>query len=303
MMPLMAMSDLPLFGVLTGFEIPDDEIRIAGGVVLKKRFADIFSTPLMAYGAPEAGKHHPAPWSAIDGGTFLKCRVEIQITSAETFEGLSPTTFAWLIAALLRLHIDAPIRLAAVRNLPFTEENAREPSGTLFEAAPIQWGLFHPGRDFILATESNLAWLRRQLPRAIAMWQDERFQHSFTIFDQARWSATADACAVMLWTAVEILLETSALQDKGKLIAQRLSAFIALDSLDKDRALQVIRSLYRNRGSIVHAGGTMEQRDFIQLFRIVTVAFQNAVIHGLPMQMDAQCHLSPAGACAGQASS
>jgi hypothetical protein len=280
------MLELPLFGVVTGIEIPADDITLLGGVALKRQFADIFSTPLMAYVAPEPGMHHPAPWTAVEGGTFLRCRVEIQITTADSLGGLSPTILAWLIAALLRLHLDAPIRLAAVRNMSFTKDNANEPSGKLFEAAPVQWGVFHPGQDFVLATDSNLAWLRRQLPRAIALWHEERFQRSFTIFDQSRWSATADACAVMLWTAIEILLETSALQDKGKLISQRLAALVAADAADKERAQQVIRALYRNRGSIVHAGGTMERRDFIQLFRLATVAFQNAVVLGLPTQAE-----------------
>jgi hypothetical protein len=41
----MAMSDLPLFGVLAGLEIPDDEFPLADGVVLKKRL-QTFSAPL-----------------------------------------------------------------------------------------------------------------------------------------------------------------------------------------------------------------------------------------------------------------
>jgi hypothetical protein len=286
------MLELPLFGVITGFEIPDDNIALSPGVMLKNQFADIFSTPVVAYAAPELGKHHPAPWTSVEGGTFLRCRVEIKITTVDGLGGLSPTSLAWLIAALLRLHLDAPIRLAAVRNMSFTKDNASEPSGRLFEAAPVQWGVFHPGQDFVLATDSDLAWLRRQLPRAIALWQEERFQRSFTIFDQSRWSATADACAMMLWTAMEILLETSALQDKGKLISQRLAAYVAADPAAKERARQVTRALYRNRGSIVHAGGTMKQRDFILLFRLATVAFQNAVVHGLPAQTE--CEQPPA---------
>jgi hypothetical protein len=61
------MLEPPLFGVITGFEIADAEIPILSGVALKKQFADIFDTPLMAYVAPEPGKHNPAPWTAVEG--------------------------------------------------------------------------------------------------------------------------------------------------------------------------------------------------------------------------------------------
>jgi hypothetical protein len=64
------MHELPLFGVITGFEIPADNIALLPGVALKKQFADIFSTPVMAYVAPEPGKHHPAPWTAVEGAPF-----------------------------------------------------------------------------------------------------------------------------------------------------------------------------------------------------------------------------------------
>ncbi len=260
--------------------LPCETFDIAKGIRLRNIFADIFTTPMMAYSSPDPGTHHPAPWSAVAGGSFFECRTELEISTLESCMGFSTKTVAWLIVAIMRLHLDGPIRLAALSNKPFQKEHASASGGFLFEAAPVQWGIFNPNQRAVPTTASNLAWFARELPLTLSLWPDERFQRAFAIFDEARWSANDASAVTMLWTAVEILLGVSASRDKGRVISAKLSGLIGKDPGEQEKVLPVIRDLYQKRGSIVHAGGKMAMRDFIQLFRFVSVAFQRTIVGG-----------------------
>jgi len=273
-----------LYGCVAGIELPCDKFKVANGITLSKIFADIFNTPVIAFAPPETGKHHPGPWSAVRGGSLLQCRAQIEITDTDPYADFSDNSLAWFVVALMRLKLDAPIRLAATSRAPFAIQNASQASfdSELFEAAPVQWGIFFSDKPFYAASAQDLNWLELLLPQALALWKEERFRLAFTIFDQARWSATSESSATMLWTAIEILLGISAVRDKTRAISAGLSDFIAKDQSERDKIYPVVRDLYRTRGSVIHAGGSPQKNEFVQLFRFVAVALQKALVGRLP---------------------
>jgi hypothetical protein len=168
-------------------------------------------------------------------------------------------------------------------------ERKQEIQAIAFESAPHQIGTFTAMR--VDVTDEELSWLRDMLPVAARLYHDERFFRAFSVYDQAQWSPTPEIGTVLVWTAIEILFNLASEREKTKSICKALSSYVAADQSDRDRAYQVIQSLYYKRGQTVHAGRTIAAQDVIQSFRLATVAFQRVLVDGgLPLIQQETVH-------------
>lgn len=193
-----------------------------------------------------AGQHTPAPWVAVHGNfNSYQSRVELSITDTGALDGFSPSQTAWLVAALLRLRAESPVRVAVVANMPLASlPNMNDPWALAFEASGYQTGIFRS--QYTELTAADIAWLSNALPIAAHFYHDERFMRSFTIFDESLWSGRTEVGAVLIWTAMEILFDLSGEQHKTKAICSALSGHVAIDEQDRDRAYNVIGSCMKS---------------------------------------------------------
>jgi hypothetical protein len=267
---------LPLYGCLTGIELPVDSFDLATGIKLRRGVFEVFSSPMLAFKEAAPGSHTPAPWVAVHGGFAFKSRTELAIEDLSALDGFSPSKAAWLVAALLRLRIEAPVRIPTVANVPLAMLGEQKNAWALaFEASPHHIGLFRSLRTEIKPVD--LQWLSATLPVASRFFHDERFMRALSIFDECVWSGRVEMGTVLVWTAIEILFDLSGEQHKTKAICSALSAHVASDAQDRDRAYNVIRDLYEKRGRIVHAGREIEAQDFGQSFALARAAFLNVL--------------------------
>lgn len=285
-------SKTPIYGCLTGIALENENVTILPGVTLKRVYVDTFGATMMAFVPPPTPKSpHPGPWAAVRGGFSFEARVQVELRDMSAFDGLSPSVAVWLVAALLRLCISSPIRLAVIANMPFdtSKENRERLQAIAFESAPHQIGVFTEMRAE--ATEEQLVWLRDTLPAGARLYHDERFFRAFSIYDQAQWTPTPEIGAVLVWTAIEILFDLASAREKTKAICKALSDYVGVDRSDRDRAYQVIQDLYYKRGQVVHAGRSMATQDVIQSYRLANVAFQRVLIDGtLPITSRGTIH-------------
>jgi hypothetical protein len=206
---------------------------------------------------------------------MMKARVELAISQTSIDGFALPTATAWLVASLLRLRISAPVRVAVVANMPFDSmaDSWQKVEAMAFETGTKQWGVFRA--ETVQATLEDLLWLRRSLPVAARLYQDERFQRAFSIYDDALWAPRKELATILIWTALEILFEASSDQNKTRAISELVSEWIGHDRADRDRAYNVIRALYHKRGRVVHVGKQIETIDFIESLQICKAVFGN----------------------------
>jgi hypothetical protein len=215
----------------------------------------------------------------VDGAYHsFQARVELAIENLAAFEGFAPSQAMWLIATLLRLRIEAPVRVTAVANVPFATLKERTNIWPLsFEGAPYQNGLFRAGRMDM--TTEDLDWLSDTVPVAARLFHERRFMRALTIFDESVWASRLEIGTVFIWTAIEILFDCSGEQHKTKAISAALADCVGRDKADRHRAYQVIADLYGKRGQVVHSGRNIEREDFGQSHALARAAFVNVLEH------------------------
>ncbi len=275
----------PLYGCLTGFELPCTSYELSSGLLLRQVYVDTFAAPMMAFAPPALpDKHSPGPWVPVRGGFSFECRVELCVLDSGRFDGFTSSLTAWMVAALFRLRIESPVRLAVLGNMPFDEmgERSQDAIAVAFEGGVNHLGLFK-GKS-LLATEDDLAFVRELLSNTARLYHDDRFFRAFSVYDEASWSPTVELGIVRIWTAIETLFGLGSAQNKTKAIAGALSDYISSSPSDRDRAYNVIRDLYQKRGRVVHVAGTVDQDDFMQTYAIARCAFRKVIIDGeLPL--------------------
>jgi hypothetical protein len=276
-MPVPDKDTLPLYGCLTGVVLPEPQVRLAEGITLTRGYFEVFSTPMLAFSEAQPGKHTPGPWVAVHGAfNSYASRVELAVESVAALDGFMPSQAAWLVAALLRLRAESPVRLAAVANVPLLSiVDQRDGWALAFEASAHQVGIFRS--QYTKLTAEDLDWLVAALPVAASFYHDDRFMRAFTVFDESLWSDRTEVGIILIWTAIEILFDLGGAQHKTKAICAALSEHVGVNEQDRDRAYNVIRELYDKRGRAVHGGRHIEKHDYAQSFAFARAAFVNCI--------------------------
>jgi hypothetical protein len=280
-------DELPVYGCLTGFTLPVENFEIGPGIVLRRTVVDVHDGLGVSFTAP-----HRFPTRAGDPfgqlGRVLRdthqvsqARVELLISAVSSDRSTLPTTVAWLVASLLRLQIDAPVRLPLLGRTPFGEDAPDQLTKVLgLETAPPNWGR-SPKEQLVAARHEDLLWLRRCLPIALDLYQDDRFQRAYSIYDEALSSPRKELVAVLIWTAIEILFDASSEQNKTRAICEGVSSRIGRDAADCDRIYNLTRDLYVERGRVVHVGKKIAPDTFIKSLSLCRTVFRTIVSSGM----------------------
>lgn len=274
--------DPVFYGCITAVALHEEIVQLCSGITIEKVFVDTFGPTLAAFAPPRPPLNsHPGPWVIVDYGAMHKCRVQIKAEPDHLPFAADGKDAAWLTAAVLRLQVPLPIRLAVGAWQPFMEmpQNSNMAKPFAYEAAPQQLGAFQvPGDDHRILSSEDLAWLKTFVPIAGNFLSDRRFSSAFELYDQAQWARTIETGMTLMWTSLEVLFDLGAAQNKTKAICRALSEYVTVNRPERDRAYTIIQKLCEQRGRIVHAGHSLTEQDAIQAFQLAKVAFRRVLI-------------------------
>ena len=80
------MTTTSFYAGFTGLQFPPEmgELDLGQGLVLRRTYAHLMSTYMMAFQPPEApGKHHPAPWKGTTRHDGFDVHTELELGSEQ----------------------------------------------------------------------------------------------------------------------------------------------------------------------------------------------------------------------------
>lgn len=246
---------LPLYAGISGVTMEGSSLELAPGITLEPTLVEILQTQTLAFALPaDPSRHHPGPWSSLPGGTgTISCRVSATVTSL--IEPIPTSSRAvYIVAALIRLYVDSPVRLALISDYPL------EALGALGRSADVIAVETHRSQGGAFASETqklamkDVMFIGLMVPSFARLLHVERFHRSFSMFDQAQWCPSPETAMVLIWSAIENLFNLGSAREKTKSVARVVSDYLHDDRSNRDRCYAEVVRLYEERGGVVHAG-------------------------------------------------
>ncbi len=268
----------PIYACLTGVAIAEEKVLLSEDCLISKIFVDTFSTTMMVFAPPiSPAKHHPGPLVAVDEYKSFNARAQIELKNLNDFEHLSAEVALTIIVSMMRLRISAPIRIPVLGNMPFNV--MKDSSGTArakpFESFPSHIGVFK--EECHTLSPNDIDWIKQAIATVVKLCRADRFFRAFTVYEQAQWVPTTEIAIQLLWTAMETLLNLSAVSNKAKSLSAALADHVTDDRPSRDKAYQDIKRLYENRGKVVHSARNVVDNDVFNTVNLARVAFCRAV--------------------------
>ncbi|MEF9443316.1 hypothetical protein OWT26_25420 [Burkholderia sp. 1A5] len=245
------MTTTSFYAGFTGLQLPPemDELDLGQGLVLRRTYAHLMSTYMMAFQPPEApGKHHPAPWKGTTRHDGFDVHTELVIPAGYKPPGqLTAFEVARTITSVLRLFVDPTIRFLVQSTHSLSEVATipdREIAITPVESTKqyIQLALVSDGN-----APARLGWVRDHWQNAVELMASHAdFRLAMEAFELSTFVPHHALTLVSLWGALEALFSPSTSE-----LRFRVSVLIA--SYVHPRARGV--SLFNARSSIFTTNG------------------------------------------------
>ena len=266
-------EDIPLFGGLTGASLGVDFFEVCEGLVLRRTYAHVMSPYILAFKQPETpDRYHPGPWKSARGGMYLDVEIEVALDEGARPTGFNRLNTLWWTLALLRLVTGAKLRMPVVSDTSYR-------SVPMCSVEPVLWPIETLPSQFFTVPEppgvigeEHLVWVREVFSSGSELMNNEAFGRAFQTFDDVVWAHSAGSALVMVWAALETLIQPG--RDKiTKKLASSLATLLEPPGAERERVFQRVVSLYEIRGSSVHASRVPEAQQLMSSFDIARRSF------------------------------
>ena len=262
------MQNESFFFGLHGLQLPEPQIELGKGIVIRETYASIFAPFMVAFAPPESlGTHHPGPWSASSGGVSYDISAELVIPLKKEGEPAKSLQTARVILFLLRLGVNPAITLPVFSNVAFSKENAGAKDQTL-----------HPfevqGRSFPLAVSESTA-RSEALDWVCSHWEitqklvdsSSEFALASDSIDQGQFIQNTALTLVSLWGALEALFAPSSAELRFR-VSALIASFLEPPGTDRKERQKKIAKLYDERSKAAHGRPKHSQEHLLDTFNL-----------------------------------
>ena len=242
------MTTTSFYAGFTGLQLPPemDELDLGQGLVLRRTYAHLMSTYMMAFQPPEApGKHHPAPWKA---------------TAFEV---------ARTITSVLRLFVDPTIRFLVQSTHSLSEVATipdREIAITPVESTKqyIQLPLVSDGN-----APARLGWVRDHWQNAVELMASHAdFRLAMEAFELSTFVPHHALTLVSLWGALEALFSPSTSELRFR-VSVLIASYVHPPGGGRLALQREIFDLYDKRSAAAHGKPKHDTTHLVQTFNIL----------------------------------
>jgi len=262
-----------LYAGLTSLHLPPDhdEVDLGQGLLLRRTYAHLMSSYMMAFNQPEVpGSHHSAPWKATTRHDGFDVHVELVIPNGYKPPGdMTSYDVARTITSVLRLCVDPTIRflvqsthsLSEVASIP-NEEIQISP----VEATEQYIRLATIGEAPVL---DSLGWVQEYWSTAVALMASHAdFRLAMEAFGLSTFVPHHALTLVSLWGALEALFSPSASELRFR-VSVLIASYVHPPGEARLALQREIFDLYDKRSAAAHGKPKHNTTHLVQTFNIL----------------------------------
>lgn len=263
------MQDESFFFGLHGLQLPEPEIELGKGIIIRATYANIFAPFMVAFAPPESPqKHHPGPWSVASGGFSYDITSELVIPLEKEAEPEKYLQTARVILFLLRLVVNPAITLPVFSNMAFSKDNAGV-KGLKLQPFEIQGRIFPLAVGESFAGSGALEWVRNhwQITQKLVDSSTE-FELARNAIDQGQFIQNTALTLVFLWGALEALFSPSTAELRFR-VSALIASFLEPPGIDRSERQKKIAKLYDERSKAAHGRPKHSQQHLLDTFNLL----------------------------------
>jgi hypothetical protein len=268
-----------LFADMTGVSLPVDEFDLGHGIIMRKTYAHLMSTFMMAFKPAEPGKTHPIPWSSVSGGDSYDIYVELEIPgNLLVSEWLAGKAVVWWITAMFRLKGVHQIASPVIADRKFSEipQTWRTARAQLFEASIRRLAAVN-GVDHVLEME-DLKWVSEFWEKAGRLMHRKRdFNDAFIAFDYSTSGVPYSMGLLALWGALEHLF-APAKQELRFRVSALIACFLEPAGESRIKLHRRLTKLYDARSEAAHTAGEVDSQALVDTHEIMSMVLKKMIM-------------------------
>ncbi len=268
-------NDSELHGGLAGVRFENDDCSLGHGITLRRTYARLMSSFVLAFRKPEPPKHFGEPWKAAKGGMSVDIVAEIHVPcSYDPPDPYDRINTIWWLVSLLRLRSTSLVFSPATASASFSE--VVEVPGDTLHIWPIETGprkIWEETPNEVV-TQHDVDWLATHWETARALRkQSSEFAVATLAFDQCIFVSQPELALLSLWGALEALFSPAPHELRFR-VSCNIAAFLEPAGVARMELQSRVAKLYDARSKAAHgrqSNVAAQLTDTYQLVRRVLV--------------------------------
>ena len=260
------MTDL--YAGLSGLILNNTELQLGHGVVLRRTYAYLFASNMIAFSPATPGQAHPGPWKSARGGFAHEITAELFIPEDTTNHLGTTDAIAQAVAFTLRLGVDPATSLAVLSNRPLAADAQSSDQDAWITSVEVEARRFSLTIANGIPNEVSARLVADRWPTLLRFSKESaEFALIVDALNIGQYIHRSALTIVSLWAALEALFSPSNSELKFR-VSSLIAAYLEPPGeLRRTRAIAVGK-LYDKRSSAAHGKPNHETAHVVDSFNL-----------------------------------